>query len=72
MNGAYFSGGGGLMSTAEDYLQFAQMLLNGGELNGKRLLGSKTVEVMTLCRGAGHTAGPAEGRGLRVERARRK
>ena len=47
MNGAYFSGGGGLMSTAEDYLQFAQMLLNGGELNGKRLLGSKTVEVMT-------------------------
>jgi CubicO group peptidase (beta-lactamase class C family) len=34
MNGAYFSGGGGLMSTAEDYLQFAQMLLNGGELNG--------------------------------------
>jgi CubicO group peptidase (beta-lactamase class C family) len=46
MNGAYFSGGGGLMSTAEDYLQFAQMLLNGGELNGKRLLGSKTVEVM--------------------------
>jgi CubicO group peptidase (beta-lactamase class C family) len=47
MNGAYFSGGGGLMSTAEDYLQFAQMLLNGGELSGKRLLGSKTVEVMT-------------------------
>jgi CubicO group peptidase (beta-lactamase class C family) len=47
MNGAYFSGGGGLMSTAEDYLQFAQMLLNSGELNGKRLLGSKTVEVMT-------------------------
>jgi len=47
MNGAYFSGGGGLMSTAEDYLQFAQMLLNGGELNGKRLLGSKTVDVMT-------------------------
>jgi CubicO group peptidase (beta-lactamase class C family) len=46
MNGAYFSGGGGLMSTAGDYLQFAQMLLNGGELNGKRLLGSKTVEVM--------------------------
>jgi len=47
MNGAYFSGGGGLMSTAEDYLQFGQMLLNGGELNGKRLFGSKTVEVMT-------------------------
>jgi CubicO group peptidase (beta-lactamase class C family) len=34
------------MSTAEDYLQFAQMLLNGGVLNGKRLLGSRTVELM--------------------------
>jgi CubicO group peptidase (beta-lactamase class C family) len=42
----YFSGGGGLMSTAGDYLQFAQMLLNGGELNGKRLLGPRTVELM--------------------------
>ena len=46
MNGAYFSGGGGLMSTAEDYLQFAQMLLNGGQLNGRRLLAPRTVEVM--------------------------
>lgn len=46
MNGAYFSGGGGLMSTAEDYMQFAQMLLNGGQLNGKRLLAPRTVEVM--------------------------
>jgi CubicO group peptidase (beta-lactamase class C family) len=42
----YFSGGGGLMSTAADYLQFAQMLLNGGELNGKRLLSPRTVELM--------------------------
>ncbi len=42
----YFSGAAGLMSTAEDYLQFAQMLLNGGVLNGKRLLGSRTVELM--------------------------
>jgi CubicO group peptidase (beta-lactamase class C family) len=42
----YFSGGGGLMSTAGDYLQFAQMLLNGGELNGKRLLSPRTVELM--------------------------
>lgn len=42
----YFSGGGGLMSTAEDYLQFAQMLLNGGELNGKRLLSPRTVQLM--------------------------
>lgn len=43
---SYFSGGGGLMSTAEDYLQFAQMLLNGGELNGKRLLSPRTVDLM--------------------------
>jgi CubicO group peptidase (beta-lactamase class C family) len=42
----YFSGGGGLMSTAEDYLQFGQMLLNRGQLNGKRLLGPRTVELM--------------------------
>ena len=39
-------GGGGLWSTAEDYLQFAQMLVNGGELNGTRLLGPRTVELM--------------------------
>jgi CubicO group peptidase (beta-lactamase class C family) len=45
-NGAYFSGGGGLMSTAEDYLHFAQMLLNGGRLNGKILLSPRTVEMM--------------------------
>ena len=42
----YFSGAGGLMSTAEDYLQFGQMLLNGGVLNGKRLLSPRTVELM--------------------------
>lgn len=43
----YFSGGAGLMSTAEDYLQFAQMLLNGGELGGKRFLSPRTVELMS-------------------------
>lgn len=43
----YFSGGGGLMSTAEDYLQFGQMLLNGGELNGHRLLSPTTVDLMS-------------------------
>jgi CubicO group peptidase (beta-lactamase class C family) len=42
-----FSGGGGLWSTAEDYLQFAQMLVNGGELNGKRLLSPRTVDLMS-------------------------
>jgi CubicO group peptidase (beta-lactamase class C family) len=46
MNGVYFSGGGGLFSTAEDYLQFAQMLLNGGEHNGRRLLSPRGVELM--------------------------
>ena len=43
----FISGGGGLMSTAPDYLRFAQMLLNGGELDGVRLLGRKTVALMT-------------------------
>ncbi len=43
----YFQGGGGLVSTAADYYRFCQMLLNGGELEGRRLLGRKTVEWMT-------------------------
>jgi CubicO group peptidase (beta-lactamase class C family) len=46
MNGVFFSGGGGLYTTAEDYLQFGLMLLNGGQLNGKRLLSPRTVELM--------------------------
>jgi CubicO group peptidase (beta-lactamase class C family) len=46
MNGAFFSGGGGIFTTAEDYLQFGQMLLNGGQLNGKRVLATRTVEMM--------------------------
>lgn len=41
------SGGGGLLSTAGDYFRFCQMMLNGGELNGTRILGRKTVEFMT-------------------------
>ncbi len=41
------SGGGGLMSTAEDYARFLLMLLNGGTLNGSRLLSRKTIEYMT-------------------------
>jgi CubicO group peptidase (beta-lactamase class C family) len=45
-NTVYFSGGGGLSSTAEDYFKFAQMLVNGGQLNGKRLLSPRTVELM--------------------------
>jgi len=42
----YFSGAGGLVSTAEDYAQFATMLVNGGELNGRRYLGPRTIELM--------------------------
>ena len=43
----FASGGGGLFSTAGDYLRFAQMLLNGGKLDGRQILGRKTVELMT-------------------------
>ncbi|GAA1787331.1 beta-lactamase family protein [Planosporangium flavigriseum] len=42
-----FSGGGGLISTAADYHRFTQMLLRGGELDGARVLGSRTVRLMT-------------------------
>jgi CubicO group peptidase (beta-lactamase class C family) len=42
-----FRGGHGLVSTAADYLRFAQMLLNGGELDGRSILGRKTLELMT-------------------------
>jgi CubicO group peptidase (beta-lactamase class C family) len=44
----FFSGSGGLVSTMPDYLRFCQMLLNGGELDGVRILGRKTVELMSL------------------------
>jgi CubicO group peptidase (beta-lactamase class C family) len=43
----YIGGGGGMVSTVMDYARFAQMLLNGGQLDGKRLLGPKTVAFMT-------------------------
>ena len=43
----YLSGGGGLVSSASDYHRFSQMLLNAGELDGTRLLGSRTVDYMT-------------------------
>jgi CubicO group peptidase (beta-lactamase class C family) len=42
-----FSGGAGFLSTAGDYARFLQMMLNGGELDGNRLLSRKTVELMT-------------------------
>ena len=47
------SGGGGMVSTVADYARFCQMVLNGGSLNGKRILGPKTVAYM----GSDHMAG---------------
>jgi CubicO group peptidase (beta-lactamase class C family) len=44
---SFLSGGGGLVSTTTDYLRFCQMLLGKGELEGVRILGRKTVELMT-------------------------
>ena len=42
------SGGGGLVSTAQDYFRFCKMLLRGGEFEGERILSRKTVELMTI------------------------
>jgi CubicO group peptidase (beta-lactamase class C family) len=50
---SFFSGGGGLLSTTQDYLRFTQMLVNGGELDGVRILSRKTVELM----GSNHLPG---------------
>ena len=44
----WYSGGGGLVSTTRDYLRFCQMMLNGGVLDGARVLSRKTVELMTI------------------------
>jgi CubicO group peptidase (beta-lactamase class C family) len=52
---SYFKGGAGLVGTASDYLRFAQMMVNGGELDGKRYLSRKTVEFML----SQHTVGMA-------------
>jgi len=43
----FLSGGGGLVSTARDYMRFCQMLINGGELHGRRVLKAETVRMMT-------------------------
>jgi len=47
-DGTYYSGGGGLSSTALDYAIFMQMLLNGGTYNGKRILSRASVNMMTV------------------------
>ncbi len=43
----FWSGGGGLLSTAGDYYRFCQMMLNGGSLEGRRVIGSRTLQFMT-------------------------
>jgi CubicO group peptidase (beta-lactamase class C family) len=56
---AWESGGGGMVGTAMDYARFRQMLLNGGSLDGKRILGPKTIAYMTADHlGASITPGP--------------
>ena len=44
----FLSGGGGLVGTVDDYQRFVDMLLNGGELDGRRIIGRKTLEYMTI------------------------
>ena len=62
-----FSGGAGLLSTARDYGRFLQMLLNGGELDGARVLGPKTVALMTSNQVDGLNTVPGMGFGLGFE-----
>ncbi len=67
---SYFKGGAGLVSTAADYLRYGQMMVNGGELDGKRYLSRKTVELMLSNHIVGMagstiaTTGPGYGFGL--------
>jgi CubicO group peptidase (beta-lactamase class C family) len=61
------SGGGGLVSTAADYLRFARMLLGGGELDGVRLLGPRTLRLMTSNQLPGRVDLEAYGRPLFAE-----
>ena len=60
------SGGGGLVSTAADYLRFCQMLLNGGELDGVRILKKETVELMHYPHQKYHRDGWSYGFGFHV------
>ncbi len=59
-----FSGGAGLLSTAEDYARFLQMMLNGGTLDGHRILSRKSVELMTVDHLQGIEFNPGQGFGL--------
>jgi len=59
-----YSGGAGLVATAEDYARFLQMLANGGQLDGVRILSPKTVEVMTANQTGDLYTSPGQGFGL--------
>jgi CubicO group peptidase (beta-lactamase class C family) len=69
LNCTYISGAGGLMSSAEDYFLFSQMLAYGGQLNGKRLLSPKTVEMVSSVFASDTLPGrlPGRGYGLSVQ-----
>jgi CubicO group peptidase (beta-lactamase class C family) len=59
-----FSGGAGLLSTATDYSRFLQMMLNGGQLDSRRILSRKTVELMTTSHLGDVSYNPGQGFGL--------
>jgi CubicO group peptidase (beta-lactamase class C family) len=64
VHSTYYSGGAGLVSTASDYVRFLQMFLNGGELEGARLLSPTTIEIMTRNNIGELNLGPGEKFGL--------
>lgn len=66
---SFISGGGGLVSTAADYLQFCRMLLNGGTLGGERIISRKTLQLMTANHLPGGVDLPAMSRSLFSEAA---
>jgi len=59
-----YAGGAGLLATADNYARFLQMLLNGGELEGARVLGPKSVELMTVNHVGSLYSGGSQGFGL--------
>jgi len=76
-SGKYLSGGANVLSTAYDYFRFAQMYLNGGQLDGVRLLSRKTVELMTATSHSGrfdakflHSEGWKFGLGFAIQQDR--
>jgi len=76
-SGKYLSGGASVLSTAYDYFRFTQMYLNGGELDGVRILGRKSVELMTATNHSGrfdaeflHSKGWKFGLGFAIQQDR--